>query len=220
MLFHGYTPMPGILIADNEIPFVFEMVKFLAEKGYQLAGLADTAEKAVDMSRRLRPDLVLMETQLSKAMDGVRAAGKIRKNYNVPIIFVTADVHEECLQEAKQVHPAGYVLKPFNAAQVYAAIEMALDGGHARLHQDAHNPKSDQNGKSTGRDDLGETVLNLTTAELKVAKLIKKGKRTRDIAKRLNVSCSTVDWHRKNIRKKLGLTDTKISLMGKLIFYL
>ncbi|MFP4088073.1 MAG: DNA-binding response regulator [Desulfobacteraceae bacterium] len=212
--------MPGILIADNEIPFVFEMVKFLAEKGYQLAGFADTAERAVDMSRRLRPDLVLMETRLSEMMDGVRAAGKIRRHHNVPIIFVTADVHEECLKQAKQVHPAGYVVKPFNEAQVYAAIEMALDGDHVKLHHNAHNTKSEYKGKTTRKDDLGEKVLNLTTAELKVAKLIKKGKRTRDIAKRLNVRCSTVDWHRKNIRKKLGLTDTKVSLMGKLLFYL
>ena len=150
-------------------------------------------------------------------MDGIDAAGKIRTHQNVPIIFVTSHAHGDYLKKAKQIRPEGYVLKPFNEAQVEAVIEMALGSDDYQTQPHNENP-SMKNREDPDRDaHLQEKLLKLTTAEWRVAKLIKRGKRTREIASRMNVSCSTVDWHRKNIRKKLGLTGIKIGLMGKLM---
>jgi DNA-binding response OmpR family regulator len=64
---------------------------------------------------------------------------------------------------------------------------------------------------------LSSRYLNLTTKEIQVANLIKDGKSSKDIAELIGISERTIDFHRKNIRKKLGLNNRKINLRASLL---
>jgi CheY-like chemotaxis protein len=66
-----------------------------------------------------------MDIRLPGNMDGIAAAEIIGQG-NIPVIFITAYADDETLKRARQTHPAGYVLKPFDPRNLYVTIEMAL----------------------------------------------------------------------------------------------
>jgi PAS domain S-box-containing protein len=67
--------------------------------------------------------------------------------------------------------------------------------------------------------DLASKYINFTPKEIQVADLIKKGKTTKDISRILNLSTSTIDIHRTNVRRKLGITNTKANLQSYLLSF-
>ena len=206
--------MRKILIADNELALAAKLESFLLEKGYDVVGIAVSGRQAVNMTLSLNPDLVLMEIKLTGDLQGIAAALKIRAARDIPIVFLTWYGDEKSLSRAARVHPDGYVLKPFQRSQVLAAIQVALDNRPRFRKQQASNAASS---KTPSENIPGRSPAAFTPAENKVASLVKGGMRTQEIAKKLKIAPSTVDWHRKNIRKKLGIAGNKTrNLMGNL----
>jgi len=210
--------MPRILIADNELALVAKLEKFLLKKGYEVVGIAVSGYQAVNMALALNPDLLLMEMKLNGEMDGILAAKKIQESKEIPIVFLTWYGDEKSLFSAASIHSAGYVIKPFQPSQVQAAIEIALSNKnwHERRKEPASESKPFQ---MFTHQNTGVSLLPFTPAETRVARLVKMGMRSRDIALELKLAQSTVDWHRKNIRKKIGIAGNKTrNLMANLAF--
>ena len=207
-----------ILIADNELALAGELESFLLEKGYDVVGIAVSGRQAVNMTLSLNPDLVLMEIKLNGDLQGIAAAQRIRSVRDIPIVFLTWYGDEKSLSRVARVHPDGYVLKPFQRPQVQAAIQVALDNRLRFRKRKA--PGSEAISLQALSDKIpGMPQTTFTPAENKVASLVKEGMRTREIALKLKLAPSTVDWHRKNIRKKMGISGNKTrNLMGNLSF--
>ena len=83
-------------------------------------------EEAVSLARELRPDLVLMDIRLAGPMDGVEAAEIIRRECDLPVIYLTAHSDRATLERAKLTEPFGYLLKPFEELDLETHIAMAL----------------------------------------------------------------------------------------------
>jgi DNA-binding CsgD family transcriptional regulator len=66
---------------------------------------------------------------------------------------------------------------------------------------------------------LRSKYLNLTSREIQIANLIREGKSTKEIAKLLNASSDAIDFHRNNIRNKLGLKNKKTNLRAYLLSF-
>jgi len=115
-----------ILIVEDEGLVAEDLKETLNEMGYEVPGIADTGEGAIAFANELRPDLILMDINLSGAMDGITAGGEIRSRWGIPIIYVTAFATPAFIDRAKKTTPAGYILKPFNERQIQTAIEIAL----------------------------------------------------------------------------------------------
>jgi DNA-binding LytR/AlgR family response regulator len=72
------------------------------------------------------PDIILMDIMLKGEMNGIEAADAIRKETNIPVIFLTAYADESTLAKAKVTQPYGYIIKPFKEIDIHTSIEMAL----------------------------------------------------------------------------------------------
>jgi CheY-like chemotaxis protein len=115
-----------ILIVEDEKITAMEMSEHLQSHGYQPLGPCTSGEEAVTSALALRPDVILMDIALKGSMDGVQAAEAIRSACPCPVIYVTAHADQVTLDRAKDTEPAGYIRKPINERELYAAIEIAL----------------------------------------------------------------------------------------------
>lgn len=115
-----------ILIVEDEMIVAHSIQMRLELYGYEVAGLANTANEALTLLEQSRPDLILMDIRLSGELDGIRAAERIRKSWDVPIIFLTAYSDDETLARAKITEPFGYIIKPFETRELVNNIEIAL----------------------------------------------------------------------------------------------
>jgi len=205
------------MIVEDNLVAAMELEELLTARGYEVPGTALSGSEAVAMAETLLPDLILMDIQLPGEMDGITAAQKIKAMMDVPIVFLTGRSEAEIVERAGMVHSHGFILKPYHGGQIRAAIEIALKN-HER-----------EKGLSNGYEAMESIIVapsfsamlfakipDLTTAELRVAQLVRRGLRTKEVAERLKISNHTVSWHRNNIRIKLGLDDKGAGLMGAL----
>jgi signal transduction histidine kinase len=115
-----------ILVAEDESIVARHIGDVLQRSGYEVGATVATGEAAVAKARELRPDLVLMDVALQGRMDGVEAAGRIREQTGIPVIYLTAYADDVTLDRAKRTEPAGFVVKPFDDRELRAAVEVAL----------------------------------------------------------------------------------------------
>jgi PAS domain S-box-containing protein len=94
--------------------------------GYSVSRVANSAAAAVQQASEDKPDLVLMDIQLNGPADGIDAANRIREQFDVPVVFLTAHADEATLQRAKVTAPFGYILKPYDERGLHTTIEVAL----------------------------------------------------------------------------------------------
>lgn len=117
---------PRVLIVEDEKIIAKGIEKRLKGMGYAVTGLASTGEEAIRMAVEVPSDLILMDISLGAGMDGVEAASRIRRQADVPVVFLTAYSDPDTLQRAKITEPHGYVIKPYEDRDLQTAIEIAL----------------------------------------------------------------------------------------------
>jgi AmiR/NasT family two-component response regulator len=118
--------MHRILVVDDEVVISTQLEEHLTAMGYEVVGRAASGEEAVEHAKHLKPDLILMDIVMPGEIDGISAAGTIRTELDIPVIFLTAYADDKFVERAKNVEPMGYILKPFREEEVKAAIEVAL----------------------------------------------------------------------------------------------
>jgi DNA-binding NarL/FixJ family response regulator len=166
-----------------------------AQRDMRLVALASTAAAAIDAFRRHRPDVTLMDVRLPGA-DGVDALAAIRAEFPAArIIVLNAADRDGEIRRAFRAGVSGYLLKSAPKQQMLAAIRTVHAGGRyvppdiaIRLAEHAD------------RDDP-------SPRELEVLDLIREGNRNKQIAHRLSISETTVNFHIRNIVSKLGAND-------------
>lgn len=115
-----------ILIVEDESIVASDLKIQLEGLGYVVTGIAASGEEAVQKALDTHPDLVVLDIRLKGEVDGIDAAARIRKEIDVPHVFITAYADEVTLDRAKATQPSGCIIKPFNERTLRANIEMAL----------------------------------------------------------------------------------------------
>ena len=121
------TTAVTILIVDGEILVANGNKERLEDLNYQVAGVASSADKALELlDKNPTIDIVISEIMLKGDRDGIELAHEINKKYDLPLIFLTSQTDSELVDRAKEVQPYAYIVKPLNDRQISLAIELAL----------------------------------------------------------------------------------------------
>lgn len=115
-----------IIVVEDQAIVARDIQETLRQMGYNVPGVADTGEDAIEMVKLHEPDLVLMDIRIRGNMDGIETAKRIGQVAGTPVIFITAHSDKKTLERAKLIGPYGYLLKPFERKELEVAIEMAL----------------------------------------------------------------------------------------------
>lgn|GEM_PF-1604793 len=116
-----------ILIVEDEAVVALNIRTALEEMGYDVVANVDTGEAAIGKIAIHRPDLILMDIQLAGVMDGIETAAKILRDFDLPIIYLTANSDEATFQHAKLSGPSAYLNKPYRRAELGKAVELAIN---------------------------------------------------------------------------------------------
>jgi PAS domain S-box-containing protein len=115
-----------ILIVEDEGIIAKSLKAVLEEFGYGISSITASGEEAIEKVKKDKPDLVLMDIMLKGDINGIEAAKKIKSDFNIPVIYLTAYTDKQILEQAKIAEPFGYIVKPFEDRELYSTIEMAL----------------------------------------------------------------------------------------------
>jgi DNA-binding NtrC family response regulator len=113
-------------VVEDESVVAHDIQGAIANIGHEVAGWATSAEEAITLAEEKHPDLVLMDIRLKGETDGIEAAEQIRRQLDIPVVFLTAFADEETVNRAKAVGAFGYVLKPFDETDLRVAIDISV----------------------------------------------------------------------------------------------
>ncbi|TSD65361.1 response regulator [Aeromicrobium piscarium] len=101
-----------------------DLAEMLGEAGYDVVAQAADGGQAVALTTEHRPDLVVMDVKMPK-LDGIAAASQIARARLAPVVMLTAFSQRELVERAREAGAMAYLVKPFTAADLIPAIEMA-----------------------------------------------------------------------------------------------
>lgn len=114
-----------IIIAEDDTVIRMDLKEELQRQGYLVVGDVGDGSSAVNLTRELRPDLVVMDIRMPE-MDGISAAEILTREKLAPVVLLTAYSDEELIQRAREAGVIHYVTKPWRSSDLKPAIEIAL----------------------------------------------------------------------------------------------
>lgn len=124
----------NIVIVEDEGLIAIDLQRRLERAGYRVPAVAGTANEALEVIREKSPDLILMDIQLQGNADGIQVAEQVRRDFDIPVVYLTAYEDSRTLERASQTHAFGYIKKPIDSASLQGSIEIAISKHrHERL---------------------------------------------------------------------------------------
>ena len=117
---------PCILLVEDDFLVGMEVEAGLREAGFEVAGIATTAEEALAMASARRPALAIMDIRLAGPRDGVDAALDLFRSLGIRSLFASAHGDSEVRARAAPARPLGWVAKPYRVETLLGAVRAAL----------------------------------------------------------------------------------------------
>jgi len=195
-----------ILIAEDH-QTVREGVKLLvnSQADMEVVGEAGDGEIAITEALRLEPDILVMDISMPN-MNGLKATQRLRKQMpNLKILTLTRHTDDGYLQQLIGAGSNGYVLKQSAPNELINAIRAVASGNSFLDPALAHKVMGGYAARSTSM--RGEGTTELTERESETLRLIAFGYSNKEIAARLDLSVKTVEAHKANAMRKLGISN-------------
>jgi len=127
-----------ILIVEDEFVVANDLRLILVNAGYQVTGIAISAERAEELLKKDTPDIVLLDIRLEGRKTGIDLARKLRAD-NIAFVYLSAHSTQRILEEAKTTEPYGFLVKPFRVKDLLVTLDIAWyryrQGLESRLQQ-------------------------------------------------------------------------------------
>ncbi|HXF91362.1 MAG TPA: response regulator transcription factor [Nitrospiraceae bacterium] len=198
------SPLPRVLLADDHTLVLEGFRKLLSER-YEVVGTVEDGRALLEAAPRLQPDLVTLDISMP-LLNGIDAARQLKKLMpEVKLVFVTMHADPAYVNEAFKAGASGYLLKRSAGAELIQAIDSVL-GGHfyitPLITKDLIHSLLDSGTSPVARRD------SLTLRQREVLQLVAEGRSNKEIAKVLNISAKTVEFHKAQIMEQLNLHTT------------
>jgi NarL family two-component system response regulator YdfI len=196
--------MIKILIADDHLIIRQGLHLILeTESDFELVGEAADGAEALDLCKKLKPDVVLMDLRMPN-MDGITAIENLHKEQpEIAVVILTTFNEDELMLRGLQAGAHGYLLKDTDRSTLFATIRAAARG-ETLLKPDIMARFLSKVNSSTKGSRSSESI-NLTEREQEVLESVARGERSKEIAAHLGISERTVKAHLTSIYNKLGV---------------
>jgi DNA-binding NarL/FixJ family response regulator len=196
-----------LLAEDHQI--VREGFKSLLEHedDLEVVGEAETGRRAVQLTRKLRPSVVVMDIAMP-LLNGLEATRQIRKEFPATkVLILSAHSDDAYVEQVAALGAAGFLVKQTSSHELAAAIRK-IHGGETFFSASVFKRVQNHSRKSLRRDGNPKEKNNcLSSREVEVLQLIAEGKANKQVASELGVSFKTVDKHRQHLMSKLNIHD-------------
>jgi DNA-binding NarL/FixJ family response regulator len=191
-------PVKVVLVDDHAV-IRAGLEQLLAGTGdIEVVGMAANGAEALEVVRRLRPDVVLMDLQMPQ-VDGVAATRSIMaEDLGVDVLVLTSFSDSERIIAALDAGAVGYLLKDADPEDVLEGIR-AVSRGESPIHPRA--------ARALLGSRAGSTQVQLTSRESEVLGLVREGLANKQIARRLDISERTVKAHLTSAFARIGVSD-------------
>ena len=183
-----------ILIVEDEPTIARNISQLLLLKGYKVVGIAFNQQEAMELITSKTIDLALLDINLGGQMEGIEIGKYLDEQLKIPFIFITSYTDEQTINAAKVTRPYGYIIKPFDEIEVYAAIEIAW-----------YNTQNKSNHVINPALINSQIIDPLTKKEFAILQELIEGKPYAQIGQEHFISINTVNSHVKKIYAKLGV---------------
>lgn len=187
-----------ILIIEDEIIIARFIEQQLLAAFPCTTGIALKASEARVAVQQMQPHLLLCDIHLGGEETGIELINELRGQTYFEVIYITSYNSHQMITKAASTHPANYLIKPIDEAQLYAGVQLVVTRIQSKLRFNKENGAPD-------------TQLNQT--ELRILELIREQKTTKEIAATLHLSPYTIKNHRHKMCRKLGLNDENNALL-------
>jgi RNA polymerase sigma factor (sigma-70 family) len=197
-----------VAIADDQA-LVRAGFRKLLEVDPEIEVVAEAGDgvEAIEVVRRLRPDIVLMDIRMP-GLDGLEATRRIGvSGAPTRVLILTTFGLTEYVYESLRAGASGFLLKDSPAEELLAGVHVVARGDALLDPSVTRAVIEDYAGRPRRRDDLAEKIERLTARELEVLRLVARGLSNAEIAAELVVSDGTVKTHVARILQKLDLRD-------------
>ena len=205
-------PTRIVLAEDHRILREGLRAIFGGEPDLALVGEAEDGREAIGLARELQPDLLILDLSMPR-MDGLAALEEIKRVApGTRVLVMTVHRTEEYVFKAIESGADGYLLKDASASELLIAVRSVLAGGRYLCAAVASQfVTAFLNGKGKGKGQAAprprSPLETLSAREREVLKLIAEGYRSRAIGEFLCISEKTVEKHRANLMRKLGVNS-------------
>ncbi len=193
-----------ILLADDH-PVVRKGLKLCVEEGegFKVVAEAGDGEAALALIQKLRPHLAILDIDMPKST-GLQVAAEIKRlKLNTKVIFLSFHKDEQMVRAALDAGGNGYLLKDSAMQEIVAAVQTVMSG--QVYVSSAIALQLLQGGDGAKRDDENSLTRDLTPSERRILLLIADGLSSKEIGATLSVHYRTIENHRTNICRKLGI---------------
>ncbi len=197
-----------ILIVDDH-PLLRQGIKQVIEleEDLKVTGEASSANEAIDMINRDKPDIAIVDITLAGNVSGIELVKSINERFpDIKALVLT--MHDESLYAERAIRAGarGYIMKEVASKNIINAIRTILND-ELYLSENISKKIIDKLVRGSA-DTIGISVENLSNREFEIFQLIGNGFSTKEMAKKLNLSIYTVESHKKNIKEKLKLKNS------------
>jgi len=194
-----------VIVAEDHAT-VREGLKLIinAQSDMEVIADAEDGRTAIELAQKLQPDVALMDISMP-GLNGLKATAKLKECCpEVHVLAVTRHKDDGYLQQVLKAGASGYVLKQSPPAELLHAIRAVANGGKYLDPALAGKVMGRYSGR---RSVINESGTDVSDREVEVLRLVAWGHSNKEIASRLDLSVKTIEVHKANAMKKLGMAS-------------